>query len=176
MLAKKKSKVSRMRGTSSHGWGHKKKHRGAGHRGGVGLSGTGAMGDAQKPGILANSKGILKKISAAKGIKMSKIKLGNTYNTKRGFASIHKKKQNVLSLNYLEHNYDKLVESGVIVEEKKEMIFDSTAFNYNKVLGRGKFTKKMTIVCFDISENAKQAVEAAGGKVVILGADEASEE
>jgi large subunit ribosomal protein L15 len=33
-------KVSRMRGRKTHGWGCKKKHRGAGSRGGRGLSGS----------------------------------------------------------------------------------------------------------------------------------------
>ena len=41
-----------MRGTSSHGWGSKKKHRGAGHRGGKGMAGSGKRADQKKPTIL----------------------------------------------------------------------------------------------------------------------------
>jgi len=48
MKVKKRTKTSRQRGTSSHGWGFKKKHRGKGHRGGIGKAGTGKRADHQK--------------------------------------------------------------------------------------------------------------------------------
>ena len=57
----------------THGGGHKKKRRGAGHRGGVGLSGTGARGDAQKAGLLAQSTGFMKKYSAVHGVKLKDV-------------------------------------------------------------------------------------------------------
>lgn len=44
-----RSKNSRQRGTHTHGWGSKKKHRGAGNRGGRGNAGSGKRGDAKKP-------------------------------------------------------------------------------------------------------------------------------
>ena len=158
MLKNKKSKTHRMRGGSSHGWGHKKKHRGKGHRGGVGLSGTGARGDAKKPTILTQ--------------------FGKDYFGKKGFTSIHKKKQKVLSISFIEHNFDKLVEFGVISKEGKDFTFDSTMFKYDKILGNGAFTKKVTVICSAISESAKAKIEAAGGKVEVVGAfeEEASEE
>ena len=37
MKIKKKKKAVRMRGTATHGWGFRKKHKGSGHRGGVGM-------------------------------------------------------------------------------------------------------------------------------------------
>lgn len=149
MLNQKRPKTSRQRGSSSHGWGHKKKHRGSGHRGGFGNAGTGARGDSKKPTILTT--------------------FGKDYYGKKGFKSIYKAKRDVLSISYLEENFDKLVEGGVIIKEKDEYIFDSTAFKYNKILGNGIFTKKLTIVCEEISDNAKAKIEAAGGKVEILG-------
>ena len=158
-----------MRGTSSHGWGHKKKHRGAGHRGGKGLAGTGARGDSQKVSILVKSKSILQKMAAVKGTKMSKLIVGKAYYGKKGFNSIHAKKTDVLSLNYIENNFDVMIDKGMIVKEKTEFVFDSTAFKYDKILGKGSFSKKVTIICNDISESAKQKVEDAGGKVVIIG-------
>ena len=153
--------MSRYRGSSSHGGGHKKKRRGAGHRGGVGLSGSGKGGDQKKSTIL--------------------VKFGQAYFGKHGFNSIHKKKIKVLSLNYIEQNFDKLVDAGVIVKEGKEFVFDSTVFKYNKILGNGTFTKKVTIVCDEISVSAKTRVEEAGGKIVLTSGDaedseEASEE
>lgn len=150
-----------MRGTSSHGWGHKKKHRGAGHRGGKGLSGTGARGDAKKPSILANAKSILNVIAAQKGVKLSTVTAGNSYFGKKGFSSVHKKTQNTMSLSYIESSYDKMVEDKLIEKD----VFDSTKLNITKILGRGKFTRKLTIICNEISTNAKAQVEAAGGKI-----------
>lgn len=176
MLKQKRTKVSRMRGSNSHGWGAKKKHRGKGHRGGVGLSGTGARGDARKSAVLSNSKKIVQIISAQKGVKMSSIKYsGSEYFGKRGFHSIHKKSNKVLSISYIEENYDALLQEGFIVKEGTNFIFDSTALGYNKILGRGNFTKKLTVICFEISSNAKAQIEAAGGKVEVLNPAEEDE-
>ena len=174
MLKNKRSKGSRHRGSSSHGWGHKKKHRGAGHRGGVGLSGTGARGDAQKAGLMSGSQRFLKKMAAGRGVKVSTLKHGNKYFGKTGFTSIHKRKQNTLSISFIEDNFDKLVENEVIVKEKSDFVFDSTLHGYDKILGRGKFSKKLTIICNEISANAKKALEAAGGKVTVLSPSEDS--
>jgi large subunit ribosomal protein L15 len=40
IVKKKRRKISRQRGSGSHGWGHKKKHRGKGSRGGKGYGGA----------------------------------------------------------------------------------------------------------------------------------------
>ncbi len=170
MLKNKKSKSHRMRGSSSHGWGHKKKHRGAGNRGGIGMSGTGKRGDAKKTSILSNAKSILKSISAKKEVKLSKLKAGNEYFGTRGFNSVHKKASNTMSLSYIEDNYEKMVSSKMIEND----VFDSTKYKIDKILGRGKFTRKLTVICNDISEPAKSQIEAVGGKVEVLGESEES--
>jgi large subunit ribosomal protein L15 len=149
MLKHKKSKVKTQRGTSSHGWGHKKKHRGAGNRGGKGMAGTGARGDAKKPTILTT--------------------IGNSYYGKKGFSSIHKRTINVLSLNSIENHIKDLTESGLIVDGT----LDTTKMKINKVLGRGKLSTKLNIICEEISANAKAAVEAAGGKVTVTKSEDA---
>ena len=148
MLKHKKSKVKRMRGTSSHGWGHKKKHRGAGHRGGVGNAGTGARGDSKKPSIL--------------------VKHGKKYYGKKGFTSVHRRNVKTLSLCFIENHFDELVESKVIVNG----VFDTTLLKVDKVLGRGKLSHKVELVVREISANAKAAVEEAGGKVSVVGGEE----
>ena len=48
----KRTKNSRHRGSHTHGRGAKKKARGKGHRGGIGLAGTGKRGDQKKTKIL----------------------------------------------------------------------------------------------------------------------------
>lgn len=52
MKVKKRKKSSRFRGTHTHGRGFKKKARGSGHRGGVGMAGTGKRGDQRKTLVL----------------------------------------------------------------------------------------------------------------------------
>ena len=53
MITKRK-KVTRQRGSKTHGWGSMKKHRGAGNRGGRGMAGTGKRADQMKPSIINN--------------------------------------------------------------------------------------------------------------------------
>ncbi len=175
VLKQKRSKVSRQRGSNSHSWGHKKKHRGSGHRGGFGLAGTGARGDSQKAGLLAGGTGILKKISASRGVRVKDLKKTlsrKAWFGKRGFTSIHKKKQNVLSLRFIEENFDNLVEKGAIIKEKNDFIFDTTQFKYDKVLGKTKISKKIKLICNEISQTAKTRIEEAGGSVEVLNQSE----
>jgi len=40
MTVNKRKKMSRLRGSHTHGWGAKKKHRGKGNKGGAGMAGT----------------------------------------------------------------------------------------------------------------------------------------
>jgi len=52
MTIKKRKKASRHRGSHTHQRGAKKKARGKGHRGGVGMSGTGKRADQKKTLVL----------------------------------------------------------------------------------------------------------------------------
>ena len=167
--------MSRMRGSNSHGGGHKKKRRGAGHRGGVGLSGTGKGGDQKKSSVLSNSNSFFKILSAQKGVPVRKLVKKYMHFGKRGFKSLNKKSNKVLSLSYIENHFDKMVDSGLIVKKKNDYIFNATEAGYDKILGRGKFSKKITIIVDEISALAKQRVEEAGGKVILPFEDEFEE-
>ncbi len=147
MFQNKKAKSKKMRGTSSHGFGHKKKHRGSGSRGGFGNAGTGARGDSKKPTILTT--------------------VGATYFGKKGFTS-KKGKNKTLSLSYVEGHFDALIERGVITKQGSDYVLDAKKQKFDKILGRGKFTKKLKVVCEQISEQAKLRIEEAGGSVQIL--------
>lgn len=165
MLRKQRKKSQSQRGTNSHGWGHKKKHRGSGHRGGFGLAGTGARGDVKKSAVLNNSKSVRKIIAAQKGVKISKVKLGRSYFGKRGFTSIYKSTQKTLSVSYIETQYDSLVKAGAIAEDKKEIVFNATEYGIDKILGKAKLSRKLTVIVPAISESAKKSIEEVGGKV-----------
>ena len=165
MLTKQRKKSQSQRGTNSHGWGHKKKHRGSGHRGGFGLAGTGARGDVKKSALLTDSKSLKMIIGAQRGVKVSKIKLGKSYFGKRGFTSIYKKSQKTMSLSYIETQYDSLVKNEAIVEDKKELVFDATAYGIDKILGTTKLSRKLVVIVEEISKSAKTRIEEAGGRV-----------
>ena len=157
-----------MRGSSSHGGGHKKKRRGAGNKGGKGFSGTGARGDQKNPSVVSGAKDFFKQLSAKKGIKVSKIEKKYKHFGKKGFKS-REEPNNILSLNHIESHFDKMLEKGIITKEKNEYVFDAKSQGYDKILGRGKLSKKITIICDQISTLAKQRVEDAGGKVIVQG-------
>lgn len=87
---KKKKKSVRMRGSNSHGWGFRKKHKGSGHRGGVGMAGTGKRADQKKT--------LINKL------------YGNKYFGKRNRGitskSIKKDKSKIINLREIEKKFD----------------------------------------------------------------------
>ncbi|MFD0898295.1 50S ribosomal protein L15 [Loigolactobacillus binensis] len=84
---------------------------------------------------------------------------------KRGFSNINRKEYAIVSLNDL-NRFDEgtditpalLVESGVVKNEKAGI----------KLLANGEITKKVTVKVSKASAAAKQAVEAAGGKIEVI--------
>lgn len=52
MTCRKRRKNTRHRGTHTHGWGSKKRHRGSGARGGRGMAGSGKRAKQKKISIL----------------------------------------------------------------------------------------------------------------------------
>lgn len=101
----KRKKSVKQRGYKTHGYGSKKKHRGAGSRGGRGMAGSGKRADQKKPSIF-------------------KI-YGNTYFGKRGFKLHNKKGLKTINLEGLlsignvnvdlsKMGYDKLLGKGMI--------------------------------------------------------------
>ena len=53
MVFKSRSKVQKQRGKRTHGWGHGKKHRGAGNRGGRGKAGLGKRSSKENLTIIS---------------------------------------------------------------------------------------------------------------------------
>jgi large subunit ribosomal protein L15 len=141
-----RKKNSRQRGSSSHGWGAKKKHRGAGHRGGRGRAGSGKRGDSTKPSYWKDKK--------------------ENYG-KSGFKS--KSRTNVKAINVcvIETKLETYIKLGK-VELKNDVYFiDLNLLKKNKLLGTGKITKKMEIKAEIATKSAIKKVEAAGGKVIL---------
>ncbi len=81
---KKRKKSQRLRGTTTHGWGARKKHKGSGHRGGFGMAGTGKRADHRKSLIIN--------------------KYGNKYFGKQGITSKRTKKDKSKFINLRDIN------------------------------------------------------------------------
>ncbi|MBC8165682.1 MAG: 50S ribosomal protein L15 [Bryobacteraceae bacterium] len=85
---------------------------------------------------------------------------------KRGFTNIFRKEYtivNVSRLNELEgdtFDFDTLKKSGVV-----KKLLDGL-----KILGEGDLTRAITVTAHIFSGSAKQKIEAAGGKALIIGA------
>lgn len=139
MVEKKKKKVTKQRGRTRHGWGGKKKHRGAGSRGGRGMAGSGKRADQRKSKILKE--------------------IGNDYYGKKGFFS-RKKKGLVLNIKDLENNIDKLTK-----KEGDYYIFDMNKKGYSKLLSVGTIKNKFKIIGI-CSGKTKEKIENAGGEVI----------
>ena len=134
----KTRKNKRQRGSKTHGWGSKKKHRGAGHRGGRGLAGTGKRGDAKKPTIIKT--------------------IGNSYYGQHGFTSHSRKVERIINLRQL----SLMIENGKVGKE-----VNLGTLGYDKLLGMGKFEHKIKITVKRASAKVAEKLKKAGSELVL---------
>ena len=143
MTVRKQKKSKKFRGETTHGYGAKKKNRGAGSRGGRGMAGSGKRAHQNKPRIL---------------------KLyGPSYFGKHGFKRPQKTlaHEKILNLSYLEQYVDTLAK-----KEGDFFVFDAHKAGYTKVLGSGKLTKRFKITCKHFSKKALEKIQAAKGEII----------
>lgn len=133
---KKTKKVVGQRGKTNHGHGARKKWKKSGHKGGVGMAGTGKKADQKKT--------LINKL------------YGNKYFGKQGITSRGTEKDRRLKVNVgdIERNIGKF--------KVKDGWLDLTDF---KILGKGEITKKVKIKALDVSKSAKVKIEKVGGEV-----------
>jgi len=143
MTLNKRKKNSRMHGTHTHGYGGKKKHRGAGSRGGRGMAGTGKKGDVQKPSIWGNTN----------------------YFGKQGFHS-HRKTKFAINISYFNNQAEKLLLAKKIEKEGDFFIIDCKKLKINKILGSGKLKIKLKIKADSITPKAMEKIQNAGGEII----------
>ena len=147
MTVNRRKKHVKLRGHSSHAWGHRKKRRGAGNRGGRGMAGSGKRADQNKPTIL---------------------KLyGTSYFGKKGFFKHNKTLVRFVNVSYLEEHLPALLAKKLIKEENKGFIIDLKELGCDKLIGSGKITKKFIITVDSASEKAVEKVKKAGGEVIL---------
>ncbi|MBS3122717.1 uL15 family ribosomal protein [Candidatus Woesearchaeota archaeon] len=144
MPARRRRKTSRQRGTHTHGWGAKKKHRGSGHRGGYGMAGTGKRADAKKPSIW-----------------------NTDYFGSYGFVRPRSCVISGINISSFEENYSTLLSEGLIKEEQGFSVIDLSSLKMNKLLSCGTPTKKYKITADYASKNAIEKIKAKGGEVIL---------
>ncbi len=144
MTVNKRAKNSRHRGSKTHGWGDKKKHRGSGHRGGTGNAGSGKKADCKKPRFWKDPY----------------------YFGKFGFVHQGVKTTRVVTLQYLETCLPTLLAQHLVEGKDDAYVVDVGKLGYDKVLSKGLVTRKWHLTAKHISSGAKQKIEDAGGIVV----------
>ncbi|ACJ15573.1 LSU ribosomal protein L15P [Thermococcus onnurineus NA1] len=147
-MIRRKKKVRKLRGSHTHGWGCKKKHRGGGSKGGRGMAGTGKR----------------KNTKWTWTIKYAPDHLG-----KRGF---HRPKAvqytpKTINLNEIDENLPLFLDIGVAYEEEGKIIVDTTQLGVDKVLGTGKLTRPLVIKAYYVTPKAEDKIKAAGGEVLL---------
>ncbi|MBS3100517.1 uL15 family ribosomal protein [Candidatus Woesearchaeota archaeon] len=147
MTVNRRKKNTRQRGSMTHGWGAKKKHRGKGHQGGAGMAGSGKRADSKKPSIWKNER----------------------YFGKFGFVSkTPKVKINAVNVSYIEQHINKFLSNNLIKKEDGFYSVELEKLGFNKLLGDGKVSMKLKIKTPYASKSAIEKVKEAGGDVVGL--------
>lgn len=145
MTDNKRKKNSRLHGSKTHGYGSKKKHRGAGNRGGRGLAGTGKRADQNKPSIWKNTK----------------------YFGKYGFKNPNGKKISSVNTFFLIDKFNTLLKKGLLKQEGDAYSINLGKLGINKLLSKGKVTKKFIVKVDSATKIAVKNIESAGGKVIL---------
>jgi large subunit ribosomal protein L15 len=145
MSLNRRKKSIKFRGDHTHGYGSKKKHRGSGHQGGVGMAGTGKKADQKKTMIWKDTK----------------------YFGRHGFISKNAIKIKTLNLFYLETHFDALLKDGKIKKDGDLFLVNLKDFKCNKLLGSGTVSRKYKIITDYASVSAIEKVAAAKGVVEV---------
>jgi large subunit ribosomal protein L15 len=137
----KKSKKQRGKGMGTYGRGARKAGKDSGHRGGIGMAGSGKRADHKKTLI-------------------TKI-YGNNYFGKQGITSksTKRKKREDISLREIQDKKEKL---GKKTSKGWEFNLEN-----KKILGNGEAKDKFIITAKAASKSAIEKVEAAGGKIIL---------
>jgi len=148
MRLKKRKKSSRMhgRGTGSHGWGFRKKHKKSGHRGGKGMAGTGKRADQKKSLV---------------------IKLyGNEYFGKQGITSrgTERDTRKRINLSDIESNINTYLKKGIAKKGKDGIEINLERY---KILGDGELKSKLIIKAREASKSAMEKVKKVGGEIIV---------
>jgi large subunit ribosomal protein L15 len=135
---KKVKKNVGQRGKTNHGHGARKKWKKSGHKGGIGMAGTGKRADHKKT--------LINKL------------YGNDYFGKQGITSrgTEKDRRKKINVGDIERHIGKfkVVDGWIDLSDVK-------------ILGKGEISKKVKIKALEASKSAITKIEAAGGEIKI---------
>ncbi len=147
MVVRREKKSRKMHGYRTRGYGNVGQHRRSGSRGGVGAAG-------------------MHKHRWSWVIKYFPDWFGKHGFTPRG--PEHTPIVETINVGRLNEIALDLLRRGEAVKEGDLVVVDTNRMGIAKVLGGGKVTIPMKVVAYSVSERAKQKIEAAGGKVVLV--------
>ena len=138
-----RKKIRKLRGSRTCGWGRVAQHRGSGHRGGFGKAG----GHKHK---------------------WTKIVVENLdYFGKKGFRPYRTNtERKTINLDEMPQILVNIGKKGETTDKKTKI--NVANFGYEKVLGRGKIEKPIIVEAPHFSKTAKEKIESAGGKAVVI--------
>jgi large subunit ribosomal protein L15 len=143
MKTHKKTKASRHRGKNQGSCGHgaRKKAKKSGHKGGIGMAGSGKRADHKKTLV-------------------TKL-YGNNYFGKQGITSRGTKRdiRQRINLDQIESNLQSYA-------KKTAKGFEITLKNF-KILGTGEVKNKLIITALEASKTAIEKVKKAGGEIIL---------
>ncbi|MEK6967993.1 MAG: uL15 family ribosomal protein [Nanoarchaeota archaeon] len=137
MSIKKRTKQSRKRGSHTHGCGSKKKHRGSGNKGGVGMAGTGKRSHSKKPRIWSTK-----------------------YFGKFDRVSLQARKY---AINV--GDLDSFMKKNNIAAASGKILLDLKIYGVSRLLGKGKVSQAFAIKVDHTSPQAQEKIIKAGGSV-----------
>lgn len=142
MAFHKRKKITRARGSRTHGWG--RLHRGSGNKGGAGHAGSGKKADAKKPHYWDREFG------------------------KHGFiAHNHQIVDVTINLKDIEQRLPHWIAQKHATVAAGVTTVDLSKLGFTKLLGDGRATKKLHVTVASASEKAVEKVKAAGGTVAV---------
>jgi large subunit ribosomal protein L15 len=163
----KPKKNIRQRGHKTHGWGSKKKHRGAGNRGGRGNAGSGKRADQKKPSYWNSLR-----------TKKESQKHGQNYFGKFGFGMNAHTQENssgvTITVRDLDTRLPRFIAEKKATEKNGVYTIDLTSAGIAKLLGTGQIRKKVQVTVRSATASAVAKVEAVGGSVLVTPSTDAA--
>lgn len=140
-MTSQRSKRSRLRGARTCGYGSRKKHRGKGSKGGMGMAGTGKKAGQKRTFVL---------------------KYFPNYFGKKGFTSRNKKLK-AINLEDIQGKLNHFIEKKIAKKTPGGIEINLKGY---KVLGAGELKDKFLITADSFSENAKEKIIKSGSKII----------
>ncbi|MCC7573467.1 MAG: 50S ribosomal protein L15 [Candidatus Methanofastidiosum sp.] len=145
-----KKKITKMRGSRTCGGGCSKKRRGAGHRGGRGLAGSGKKKKTKWTRTIITMPGHV-----------------GSYGFSRD--SYLRKDPSFINVGYIEDKIQNLIDRNIAEKKEGKLYIDVSKLGVKKVCGKGQITGAYIITAEEFSKKAEEKILLAGGEAVVAG-------